>query len=93
MLVRETRRLFECINAIGAAAALDGRAGEAARLWGAAEAARRRLDLVLHEIELAIMFRAVPVALASLGEAAFDAARAEGRRFPLDDAAAEALRR
>jgi non-specific serine/threonine protein kinase len=68
-----------------------GRPLAAARLYGAAEALRERLDYPITPFYLAEHQREVAIARAALDEAAFDEAWTTGRIMPLADAVAEAL--
>src|SRR5262245_56576431 len=65
---------------------------EAVRLLGAAEADRERQGIALYPRQVSSYERIVAVAHVALGEAAFTAAWAEGRRLSSDGARAEAVR-
>jgi hypothetical protein len=68
-----------------------GRAELAARLLGAAEALREELGLPLSPADSPAVEATAAAARAALGDEAFEAARAEGRALPLEQAIAEAL--
>jgi tetratricopeptide (TPR) repeat protein len=80
-----------CMAGLGGQAALDGEPKRAARLWGAAERLRQAIGCRPAPVARANYERALAVARAQLGEAAFAAAWAAGRRLTLDEAIAEAL--
>jgi len=65
--------------------------GDAARLLGAAEAARRAVGIPVQATNQALHDRGVAEARAALGAAAFEAAWAAGEALSLDEAVAEAL--
>src|SRR6266498_582353 len=90
--LHENGGISECLNALAAVAAAEGRPERAARIWGAVEAQRAGIGLGgLHEHELEIGLRLLSEAAAELGEDRFEAARAAGRGLTLDAAVAEAL--
>ena len=96
VMSQNTGRMPSIINTLEGMASLAGNLGDAtraARLWGAAEAAREVTgfalpsgDRVLHESYLA-------AARSRLGEAVWEQALSEGRAMPLDRAAEYALSR
>jgi DNA-binding CsgD family transcriptional regulator len=82
------------INALEGMASLNGARGEtprAARLWGAAEAARELTGIALPPGELELHEGHLATARAQLGETAWEEAVAEGRAMSLDEAAEYAL--
>jgi hypothetical protein len=98
---RESLTLFQELGGQeGMAGCLEGLAGigweqedapRAARLFGAAEAVRDRLDVPLPPSQHAAHDRSVRTLRAQLGEEAFAAAWAAGRALSLEAAIAEAL--
>ena len=70
----------------------EGRLARAARLFGAADALRETTGTPLPPSEAVVHAQAVERASASLGDAAFDAARAAGRALSLEDAVALAVK-
>ena len=69
----------------------EGRPERAARLFGAADALRETTGTPLSPSEAVVYEQAVERASASLGDAAFAAARAAGRALPLEEAIALAV--
>ena len=100
-LLREAlRRLAElefrdvigyCFEGLAAVLALTGRAEEASKLLGAAEALRESLGVGLAPAEQATHDQTVAAVRDALGEERFGAAWRQGRELPLDDAVAYAL--
>jgi tetratricopeptide (TPR) repeat protein len=88
--LHENGGISECLNALAAVAAAEGRPERAARIWGAVVAQRLGLGIP-HEHEFEIGLRLLSEAAAELGEDRFEAARAAGRGLTLDAAVAEAL--
>jgi non-specific serine/threonine protein kinase len=80
-----------CLAGLGSAAALDQQPERAARLWGAAERLCAALGCRPAPAARATYERAVALARAQLGEAAFAAAWAAGAALSLAEAIAEAL--
>jgi tetratricopeptide (TPR) repeat protein len=74
----DDRSTAECLCALGGYAAATGHPEEAARLWGAADAARRSGPL--EYAEPSIEERFTPGLVESLGVERFEELRAEGRR-------------
>jgi len=72
-------------------AAAQGKAWQAARLCGAAEAAIAAVSTYLEAVERAYYNRLVATALGELGQQAFDEAHAQGKQLTLEQAIAEAL--
>jgi non-specific serine/threonine protein kinase len=74
-------------------ASLEGRDDRAARLWGASEGIREAAGIELPPLASEMTFHANTVAAARerMGEAAFDAAWAEGKVAPLEDSLDYAL--
>ena len=85
--------LAECLIGLGAVAAAEGRAAEAARLFGAGEAALAALGTQLWPSNRPDYERWYARARSSLAAPAFARARAEGRRWPLERAVGWALER
>jgi predicted ATPase/DNA-binding SARP family transcriptional activator len=100
-LLREAlRRLAElefkdvigyCFEGLAAVLALTGRAGEASKLLGAAEALRESLGVGLAPAEQATHDQTVAAVREALGEKRFSAAWRQGRELALDEAIAYAL--
>jgi predicted ATPase/DNA-binding SARP family transcriptional activator len=100
-LLREAlRRLAElefrdvigyCFEGLAAVLALTGRAEEASKLLGAAEALRESLGVGLAPAEQATHDETVAAVQGSLGEKRFSAAWRQGRELALDEAIAYAL--
>ena len=84
--------MAQSLACFGVLGAVCGRAEDAARLLGAAEAQRDALGNIAALPERASYERAAATARGVLGEAAFAAAWAAGRALPLDEAIAEARR-
>ena len=80
-----------CLAGMGSTAALDEEPERAARLWGAAEELRQKIGVRPPPASRATYERALAVARAQLGEAAFTAAWAAGRAMTLEQAITEAL--
>jgi ATP/maltotriose-dependent transcriptional regulator MalT len=72
------------LEGLAAVVATQGEVSWAARLWGAAERLREALGTPLPPVDRADYERSVAAARISLGEKAFAAAWAEGRRMTLD---------
>ncbi|HEX5506424.1 MAG TPA: helix-turn-helix domain-containing protein [Thermomicrobiales bacterium] len=87
----ERRGVAECLLGLAAVAAATGRAGDAARWFGAGEAALAALGSDLWPSNRADYERGVALARDALGPAAFADARAAGRALPLEEAVALAL--
>jgi DNA-binding CsgD family transcriptional regulator/tetratricopeptide (TPR) repeat protein len=80
-----------CLEGFAGLAAAKAQGGRAARLWGAAEALRKTIGDPL-SIEGRLYFeRSMVAARAQLGEAAWEAALAEGRAMGLEEAVEYAL--
>lgn len=80
-----------CLASLGSAAALDGQAERAARIWGAAEQLRTAIGGRTAPAARATYERAVARARAALGNAGFAAAWAAGQALTLEQAIDEAL--
>jgi hypothetical protein len=74
----------ECLYALGAVAGAADRFGDAATFWGAAAKLRDSLDVGLVPAELALRERFHDRVVDGLGQEAFAAAFADGRRGTLD---------
>lgn len=81
----------DCLKGFAGLAAVRGEARRAARLWGAAEAALVAAASYMDNGDCIFFGRILSAAQAQLGEAAFEAARAEGRAMTLEQAVAYAL--
>ena len=86
----DDRSRAECLCALGGYAAATGLPEEAARLWGAADAARGNSPL--EYAEPVIEARFMPVLIESLGVERVAALRAEGRRSDNEKAVADSRR-
>jgi hypothetical protein len=80
-----------CLEGLAAVAELEGRHDQAARLYGAAEAGRERLETPATLLERDIHEPHHAAVRAALGEPAFAAAWAEGRAMPSDQVIQYAL--
>jgi tetratricopeptide (TPR) repeat protein len=80
-----------CFEGLAAVLALTGRAQEACKLLGAAEALRESLGVGLAPAEQATHDKTVAAVQSSLGERRFSAAWRQGRELALDEAIAYAL--
>jgi non-specific serine/threonine protein kinase len=89
----EERGLAECLIGFGCIVAAEGRAADAATLFGAAEAALEALGTQLWPTNRPDYERWQARVRGSLGAAAFARAVAAGRLLSLEDAAASALER
>ncbi len=76
---------------LASVAAAQGKAWQAARLCGAAEAGIAAVSTYLDSVECAYYNRLVATALGELGQQAFDEAYAQGHALTLDQAIVEAL--
>jgi hypothetical protein len=83
--------MAECLEGLAQAAAAQDEPARAARLGGAAEAARAALGRGVFLADRAAHDRAVAAMRATLGEAGFARAWASGQRLSLAAAVAEAL--
>jgi predicted ATPase len=83
----DDRSRAECLCAMGAYAATTGHPEEAARLWGAADAARGSRSL--EYAEPAIETRFTPLLVESLGVERLEELRAEGRRAAYEQTLAD----
>jgi predicted ATPase/DNA-binding SARP family transcriptional activator len=79
-----------CLKGWAGLAAVRGQARRAARLWGAAEAQLAGAGNYMDNSDCIFFGRILSRAQAQLGEAAFETARAEGRRMSLEEAMAYA---
>ena len=80
-----------CLEGLAAVAAAEQQPGRAGRLWGAAAAVREALDDPLPPGDAAIYERWLAPARAHIGDGSWQAAVAEGRAMPLEQAVAYAL--
>jgi predicted ATPase/DNA-binding SARP family transcriptional activator/DNA-binding CsgD family transcriptional regulator len=85
--------VINALEGMASLAAALGEATRAARLWGAAEAAREVTDIALPPGERALHEPHLAAARSLLGEAAWEEALAEGRKLTLEAAAEYALSR
>jgi predicted ATPase/DNA-binding CsgD family transcriptional regulator len=76
----------ECLAGLAGVAAVSGQLERAARLWGAAETQMARGASFFDANDRRLYKRTVATARAALGERAFEAARTEGRKMPLNQA-------
>ena len=90
-LAWEPQGLRYCLEGLARIAAARRMMGETARLLGAAEAERERQGMALYPRQVSSHERIVADARRALGEAAFAAAWAEGRRLSPFEARAEAV--
>ena len=84
------QNLIEAIEGTGFLASLVGHAESAARLWGAAEAARERMDAPLAPADYRLHKENIAEARLKADAKSFNEAWSEGRSVELDDAVAEA---
>jgi predicted ATPase/serine/threonine protein kinase len=70
-----------CLESLGAVVAAQDKPHQAARLWGTADALRKAMGVPMHPVYRADYARAVAATRANLGEQAFAAAWAEGRKM------------
>ncbi|HET9221890.1 MAG TPA: tetratricopeptide repeat protein, partial [Roseiflexaceae bacterium] len=80
-----------CLEGLGGVAVVQGQLERAATLFGAAEALRESINVLMPPSERADYDRAVAAARAQLGEDAFAAAWEAGRALPLEQAIEVAL--
>jgi hypothetical protein len=80
-----------CLEGLGGVAVVQGQLERAATLFGAAEALRESINVLMPPSERADHDRAVAAARAQLGEDGFAAAWEAGRALPLEQAIEEAL--
>jgi tetratricopeptide (TPR) repeat protein len=85
--IDDDRSRAECLCALGGYAAAAGHPEQAARLWGAADAARGRGPLEYAEPVIEARFR--PLLVESLGVVRLEELRAEGRDGPRETTLAE----
>ncbi len=81
----------ECLEGVAAAMAHRGNVEAAARLWGAAEALRHRIDAPIHPAEQRRYDRTKALMQSSLDEEILGAARSEGRAMSLSEAVEYAI--
>jgi predicted ATPase/class 3 adenylate cyclase/Tfp pilus assembly protein PilF len=84
-------RVAGCLAGLAQVAAAAGDAERAARLFGAAEALRQAIGAPIHPAESALYEGSIEVIRSRLGRQAFEAAWAEGRAMPPEEAMAMAL--
>jgi predicted ATPase/ribosome-binding protein aMBF1 (putative translation factor)/Tfp pilus assembly protein PilF len=87
----ERRGIAECLVELAGTVFMKGRALDAVRLYGAAEALRDAVGAPLEPAQLADYERTVAAVRVQLGEPAFTAAWAAGRAMRLDEAIALAM--
>jgi tetratricopeptide (TPR) repeat protein len=87
--LEDDRDVAECLHALGGVAAIQGRAGDAAMLWGAADALRENAGAAITPEERAVDERLGPDVIATLGSSEYADARLRGRT--LGDAALDAI--
>jgi predicted ATPase/class 3 adenylate cyclase len=87
----EQHGCVECLERFAGLAATRDQIVRAARLWGAAEAARMALGSAMSPLELAVHQRAVAAARAKIDQPGWEAAWAAGRALSLEGAIADAL--
>jgi non-specific serine/threonine protein kinase len=80
-----------CLGNLCVAKAMIGPPEQVAKLFGAAEASMERLGTFIEPSDQPEIDHAIASLRAKLGDAAFNAAYAIGRKIPLDQAVAEAL--
>ena len=85
------RGVVHCIEAYSSLAAAQGRHDRAARLYGASAARRQQIGAPLEPEARAGMAESAATTRTALGDAAYDAAYAEGRTLTVDEAVAYAL--
>jgi hypothetical protein len=83
--------LAECLEGLAGSAAQQGQSRRAARLFGAAYELREVINAPRAPIEDVWYAEVMAQAQADLGSSAYEAAWAQGRRMPLEDAIAYAL--
>jgi predicted ATPase len=91
LLQGDRRQLASALDLAACVPAMAGRHAEAARLWGAAEAIRTALGVRTRSVPDSPNAVQSAAARTALGDAAYDAAFAEGEAMPAEDAAALAL--
>jgi len=89
--IGERRGIAECLVELAGTIFMQGRAPDAVRLYGAAEALRDAVGVPLEPSQLADYERSVVQVQAQLGDPAFAATWAAGRAMPLDEAIALAM--
>jgi predicted ATPase/class 3 adenylate cyclase/Tfp pilus assembly protein PilF len=89
--VGDQSEIAECLEGLAGVAGAQGEAVRAARLFGAADALREAVGVPREPADPTGVARHLAAARAALGEAAFDAAWAEGRGMALEEAVGEAL--
>jgi non-specific serine/threonine protein kinase len=77
--VGDRQHIADCLEIMAGGAGARGRAQRAARLWGAAEALREEIGVLLQPENLEVLDPYITAARLSLGEVAWQAALAEGR--------------
>ena len=83
--------IVDCFEDIGSIAAADGRAVEAARLYGASDALRDSVGATPSPFEQVLRDRYMVPAIAALGDETFQKEWERGHAMPFDDAVAYAL--
>ena len=89
--LRDRRGMVECLLGLAAVAAAEGRANEAARLFGVGEAALDMLGAELWPSNRADYARSLALTRASLDASAFELAWQDGRRTALEETVASVL--
>ena len=90
----ERQGIVQCLEGLAAAASGEGQPEglrRAARLWGAAAAARQAVGLHMPPLDRTAYDRQVAAARAQCDEAAWETAWAEGQAMPLEQAITDAL--
>jgi DNA-binding CsgD family transcriptional regulator len=89
--VQNKQTMVECLEAMAAVAGARRQTRRAARLWGATQAVRENIEAPLPPDERALLEPYLANARARVGEAAWEAAYAEGRAMGLEEAVEYAL--
>jgi non-specific serine/threonine protein kinase len=87
----DRQHIADCLGIMAGAAGARGRARRAARLWGAAEALREEMGVLLQPENREVLDPYITAARLSLGEVAWQAASAEGRAMTPERAIEYAL--
>jgi predicted ATPase/DNA-binding SARP family transcriptional activator/DNA-binding CsgD family transcriptional regulator/Tfp pilus assembly protein PilF len=87
----DKQHIADCLEIMAGGAGAQGRAQRAARLWGAAEAMREDIGVLLQPEDRKLLDPYLATARSSLGEVAWQATLAEGRAMMSEQAIAYAL--
>jgi predicted ATPase/DNA-binding SARP family transcriptional activator/DNA-binding CsgD family transcriptional regulator len=87
----DKQHIADCLEIMAGAAGAQGRAQRAARLWGAAEALREDLGVLLQPEDRKVLDPYLTTARSSLGDVAWQATLAEGRAMMPEQAVEYAL--